>query len=201
MQRQSQRRTENNKFRYRGVRQRSWSKWVAEISEPCNRTRKWLGTLSTSQDDARAYDRAAIILYDSKSQLNLRPSSSSSSQTLPPLLPHLSRLALSYSHFPSFWALLTMTRTTWYSTIIVTLNKWCKCNTNSINYPLDSDASASDGNGPVHTGSNGGNSYQNNASHHHDHDVDNPVWIQNQYQNCLYEDVNDPSWVQLGLLR
>lgn len=69
---------ENPVCRFRGVRQRVWGKWVAEIREPVSHRganssrskRLWLGTFATAAEAALAYDRAASVMYGPYARLN-----------------------------------------------------------------------------------------------------------------------------------
>lgn len=71
----------NASCEYRGVRQRTWGKWVAEIREPKKRTRLWLGSFATAEEAAMAYDEAARRLYGPDAYLNLPHLQSNSNPT------------------------------------------------------------------------------------------------------------------------
>ncbi|KAJ6804890.1 dehydration-responsive element-binding protein 2B-like [Iris pallida] len=61
---------DNSKCNYRGVRQRIWGKWVAEVREPHRGRRLWLGTFATAFEASLAYDTAARAMYGPCARLN-----------------------------------------------------------------------------------------------------------------------------------
>ncbi|GFP96830.1 dehydration-responsive element-binding protein 2a [Phtheirospermum japonicum] len=67
---------DNAHCKYRGVRQRTWGKWVAEIREPHRGSRLWLGTFGSAPEAASAYDEAARAMYGPCARLNFPITSS-----------------------------------------------------------------------------------------------------------------------------
>lgn len=56
--------------RYRGVRRRKWGAWVAEVRFPNSRERLWLGSYSTAEEAARAFDAALYCLRGPGAEFN-----------------------------------------------------------------------------------------------------------------------------------
>ncbi|WOL19491.1 dehydration-responsive element-binding protein 2B isoform X2 [Canna indica] len=73
-------RTRSN-YRYRGVRQQTWGKWVTEIREPNRESRLWLGTFPTVEEATLTYDEAARAMYGAYARLNLPEHNESTSES------------------------------------------------------------------------------------------------------------------------
>ncbi|KAK8660036.1 hypothetical protein V6N13_050972 [Hibiscus sabdariffa] len=62
--------TQRSHSRFKGARKRKWGKWVSEIRLPNSRERIWLGSYTTAEKAARAFDAALFCLRGRSGKFN-----------------------------------------------------------------------------------------------------------------------------------
>ncbi|GAB2233524.1 hypothetical protein Droror1_Dr00002749 [Drosera rotundifolia] len=111
--------------KFRGVRQRQWGSWVAEIRHPLLKKRVWLGTYETAEAAARAYDQASILMNGQNAKTNFPVSKNS--QTAAHETTHITKAATSSGHQRPFSTSPSPTSSAALSAILgAKMRKHCK---------------------------------------------------------------------------